>query len=322
MTGPSLVFVAADNLSIRRLRTAGGFRYVDDDGSAIGQAEEVDRLNRIGLPPAYGEARYCPDPRGHLQAFGIDARGRRQYRYHPDFRASKENEKFALCRDFGSALPALRKHLEIDLTRPPADRECVLASLVRILDAAFLRIGNETYARDNKSFGLTTLRNRHARVKRGTVHLEFRGKGGIMRAVRLDDRSLARIVRHCQDLPGQHLFQYRGEDGAIHPVTSNDVNSYLREAMGGDFTAKHFRTWHASVLAYTALREGLTLKDMLARVSAALGNTPAVARKSYVHPRLMEIALAGGVTLPRPPAETRRQSRAERGLIALLGGAG
>ena len=207
-----LVFVAVNDFPITRKRLKNGWRYLDGSGSAIVAADEVDRLNRIGLPPAYTDARYCDDPQGHIQAIGIDARGRRQYRYHPDFRADKDAEKFALCLDFGKALPALRKRLESDLALPHSSRACVIASLVRILDAAFLRIGNAAYARDNKSFGLTTLRNRHARIKGAAVHLEFRGKGGIMRAVRLSDRSLARIVRHCQDLPGQQLFQYRGDD--------------------------------------------------------------------------------------------------------------
>lgn len=313
-----LVFVAVNDFAITRRRLKNGWRYVDGSGSAIIDAGEVDRLNRIGLPPAYNDGRFCDDPRGHIQAIGTDARGRRQYRYHPDFRTDKDAEKFALCLDFGRALPALRKRLETDLALPPTSRGCVLASLVRILDAAFLRIGNEAYARDNKSFGLTTLRNRHARIKGSAVHLEFRGKGGIMRAVRLNDRSLARIVRHCQDLPGQQLFQYRDDDGAIHPVTSSDVNAYLRDAMGADFTAKHFRTWHASVLAYAALREGASLKEMLARVSAALGNTPVIARKSYVHPRLIDLATSDAASLPNPPRAGRRQSREERGLIGLL----
>lgn len=313
-----LVFVTVSEFTIRRRRLASGWHYTDDGGAAIDDSDEIDRLNRIGLPPAYNEARFCAHPLGHIQAIGIDARGRRQYRYHPDFRADMDAAKFALCQEFGGALPALRKRLEADLARPPATRECVLASLVRILDAAYLRIGNETYAKHNKSFGLTTLRNRHARVKGGAVHLEFRGKGGIMRSVRLNDRSLARIVRHCQDLPGQQLFQYRGDDGALHPIASSDVNAYLRDAMGAEFTAKDFRTWHASVLAYGALHEGLGLKNMLARVSAALGNTPAMARKAYIHPALIELAAADDPNLPKLPRALSRQSREERGLIRFL----
>ena len=313
-----LVFVETSDLSISRAAASRGWRYFDGSGARITDRAEIDRLNQIALPPAYTDARYCPDACGHIQAIGIDARGRRQYRYHPDFRAGKDAEKFGLCLAFGEALPRLRKQLQRDLARPPAQREAVLASVVRILDAAFLRVGNESYARENKSFGLTTLRNRHVRLKRGALHLEFRGKGGIMRSLRLNDRSLVRIVKHCQDLPGQKLFQFRDEDGAVHAVSSNDVNAYLREAMEADFTAKHFRTWHASVIAFAALREGMPLKAMLDRVAEALGNTPAIARKAYVHPLLLELATQGAMPKETLPRATRWQSREERGFIRLL----
>lgn len=312
-----LVYVDVTALTIARHRASLGWRYTDAAGKRITDRTEIERLNRIGLPPAYTEARFCPDPLGHLQAIGVDARGRRQYRYHPAFREAREGVKFAHCAEFGAALPGLRRRLDRDLQADPRSRTAVLAAVVRILDCAFLRIGNRAYARDNKSFGLTTLRNRHARVTRGGLALEYRGKSGIMRKVRLTDRKVIRVVRRCQDLPGQHLFQYQDEAGAVHAVSSADVNAYLRELTGAAFTAKDFRTWHGSVIAFAALNRGAGLKAMLEEVSAALANTPAVARKAYVHPTLVEAARSGSF-VPRKLPRPGRLEPAERGFLAWL----
>lgn len=316
--GDKIVFVDADALTIRRQRSGRGWRYSDGQGRTIRDREEIDRLNRIALPPAYVDARFCSDPRGHLQAFGTDARGRRQYRYHTGFRASQESAKFDGCVDFGKGLPKLRKRVEDDLTGNPLSPETVIAAVVKVLDTTHARVGNEAYARDNKSFGITTLRNRHAKVSARGVSLEYRGKSGIMKSVRLNDKSLMRVVRKVQDLRGQHLFQYKDDDGAIRPVTSGDVNDYIREAMGEDFTAKHFRTWGASAIAFAALAHGATLKEMLEVVSDALGNTPAIARKSYIHPAIIEDAKEKRHPEAELPRVTQWLSRAERGLIAYL----
>jgi DNA topoisomerase-1 len=313
----ALVYAEAAALTIRRRRAGRGWHYFDETGQRITDPAAVERLNRIALPPAYTEARFCSDPLGHLQAIGTDARGRRQYRYHPAFREARESTKFANCAAFGLALPALRRRLDQDLAAPPRRREAVLAAIVRILDCEYLRIGNQTYVRENKSFGLTTLRNRHAKLTRDSLALEYRGKGGIMRKVRLTDRMVIRIVRRCQDLPGQQLFQYEGEDGQVHAVNSADVNVYLREITGSDFSAKDFRTWHGSVIAFAALNRGAGLKEMLAEVSKALANTPAVARRAYIHPSL--VAAAQSKTfVPRRLPRPGRLSREERGFLDWL----
>lgn len=316
---PELLFVEVPALTITRRRVGKHWRYFDGTGGRIIDPEEIDRLNRIALPPAYTEARFCADPRGHLQAIGTDARGRRQYRYHPSFRETRDTQKFASCAAFGMALPKLRQRLDKDLQAPPRSREAVLAAVVRILDCAYLRIGNRAYARENKSFGLTTLRNRHAKLTRGGLALDYRGKSGIMRRVRLTDRQVIRVVRRCQDLPGQQLFQYEDDHGEVHAVSSADVNAYLRAITGSDFTAKDFRTWHGSVIAFAALHRGAGLKEMLEEVSQALANTPAVARKAYIHPALIEAARTGGFDA-RPLPRAGRLSRMERGFLEWLAG--
>lgn len=286
-SGPLLNFSSAENLSIRRMRKGRGWAYYDGNGNRIADRDEINRLNALAFPPAYTDARYNPDPLGHLQVIGRDARGRTQYRYHPTYRESQEAYKFALCAEFGAALPRLRKHVSSALSRPATDRQAVIAALVRILDTAYLRIGNESYRKANNSFGLTTLRNRHVKLQGHSLVMQYRGKGGIVRSVRLTDKSLARIVRGCQDLPGQRLFQYQDDEGVARSIESQDVNAFLHAHLGDAFTAKHFRTWHASVIAFTALRGGQSLRASLDIVSQALGNTPAIARKSYVHPKLL-----------------------------------
>lgn len=295
--------------------------YFDAEKKRIIDREEIDRLNAVALPPAYARAWFCPDPRGHIQAVGYDDKGRKQYRYHPDFRAQQEADKFDRCADFGRALPRLRARVERDLRRRRMDWPKAVAAVVRLLDTSGIRVGNEHYARVNRSFGATTLRNRHARISGSSIHLRFPGKSGRAHDIGIDDTILARVVRRCQDLPGQHLFGYRCEDGEVRPVASTDVNSYIREAMGKDFTAKHFRTWTASVVAFEALTAGediVRLKEMLEQVAQALGNTPAIARKSYVHPALIVIARERRRLVPRRFRSTRYLSSSERGLIAFL----
>jgi DNA topoisomerase-1 len=311
---------------ITRKKAGHGWGYYHPDGSRITDRDEIDRLNAIALPPAYRNAWLSPDPKGHILATGIDDRGRKQYRYHPDFRAQQDADKYERCADFGRALPKLRAQVEEDLARRSLSRETVVAAVVRLLDLGHIRIGNETYAKENKSFGATTLRNRHARVTGTRLRLEYMGKSGKKQRLTIEDRRLARIVRRTQDLPGQHLFEYLDGEGKPHAVGSDDVNCYIREATGGDFTAKHFRTWGATLLAFEHIldvaKDGkVSLKPMLEAVAAALGNTPAISRKSYIHPSLIELCRTGdpaglcALKLPRP---TRWLQSRERALIAFL----
>lgn len=319
----ALEYVDDSGPGITRKKTSHGWAYYDPAGKRITDRGEIDRLNRIALPPAYTDAWYCPTDCGHLLATGIDARGRKQYRYHPDFRARQEAEKFDGCAGFGRLLPKVRKRVAKDLGRRTLSRERVVASVVRLLDLGTIRVGNESYAKANKSFGVTTLRWRHAKVSGGTLRLRFKAKSGQIRETTISDVQLARLVRKMHDLPGQHLFQYLNGDGEAHPVGSADVNEYLRETMGADFTAKNFRTWHASVLALRLLAEAerpLTLKDLTAEVGEHLGNTPAMARKSYIHPAV--IALVDRQQKWRARLKTPRDGkwldRYERLLIKLI----
>jgi len=308
---------------ITRRKLAHGWAYFDAKGRRITKRKEIDRLNAIALPPAYSDAWFCPSPHGHIQATGFDEKGRKQYRYHADFRSAQEAEKYGRCADFGRALPLIRAAVERDLANRALDRRTVVAAVVRLLDLGRVRIGNEGYAKANKSFGATTLRRRHALVRGPRLKLEYMGKSGKLQRLTVEDNRLSRLVRRCQDLPAQHLFQYLDAEGEPHAVTSGDVNAYLREASGGDFTAKHFRTWGASVIAFEALVAAggrLGLKTMLEPVAEALGNTPAIARKSYVHPALIELARtkAPAFEALKLPRATKYLSGAERGLIAFL----
>lgn len=321
-----LVYCDDGQPGISRRAVRGGWGYWDADGARITDRAMIDRLNAIALPPAYRDAWFCPHPNGHLQATGIDDRGRKQYRYHPDFRAAREAAKYDRCAAFGHALPRLRAQVEADLRRRGLSRARAVAAVVRLLDHGHVRIGNEAYARTNKSFGATTLRKRHASLEGRALRLQYRAKSGKMRVLRITDGSLIGFVKKCQDLPGQHLFRWLDDAGEAHPVTSTDVNDYIRTAMGDDFTAKHFRTWGASVIAFETLATApapVGLKALLEPVTAALGNTPAIARKSYVHPHLIDLARdreaqqAFRDTLALPRA-TRYLTRVERGLIALL----
>ena len=311
---------------ITRKKMRNGWGYWDAKGERITDRDEIDRLNSIGLPPAYRDAWFCPKPNGHIQAVGWDEKGRKQYRYHLGFREAQEAAKYERCADFGHALPKIRKAVEADLRKRSLTRERAVAAVIRLLDGGHIRIGNEAYAEANESFGATTLRKRHGEVKGSTLKLQYKGKSGKMRTLKITDRSLSSFVKKCQDLDEQHLFAWLDDAGVAHPVTSTDVNCYIREAMDDDFTAKHFRTWGASVIAFEALAAAdsyLGINAMLAPVTEALGNTPAIARKSYVHPKLIDLAkdkeaqaaFRARLALPRA---TQHLNRYERGLIAYL----
>ncbi|HEY0630390.1 MAG TPA: DNA topoisomerase IB [Sphingomicrobium sp.] len=293
-----------------RKRVGRAWAYFDEDGKRITNRQEIDRLNAIGLPPAYTDAWFCKDPNGHLQATGTDARGRKQYRYHPDYRARRDASKFDGCLEFGEALPKIRRKVERDLKRRALDKDRVVAAVVRLLDQEKVRVGNPQYARENKSYGATTLLSRHLRRTAGKLKMRFAGKHGIVHEVTVTDRRLANVVRKCEDLPGQALFQYINGDGVPQAITSGDVNDYIREASGGDFTAKHFRTWGASVIAFDQLLrkdedKRISVKTVVEPVAEALGNTVAMSRKAYIHPTLIEATKdeprdpLGGMVRPR-----------------------
>ncbi len=311
---------------ITRKKMRHGWGYWTATGERITDREEIDRLNAVGLPPAYSDAWYCPHPNGHLQATGIDDRGRKQYRYHTEFRAAQDMAKYDRCALFGHRLPKLRARIEADLRKRSLSKERAVAAVVRLLDLGHVRVGNEQYVATNKSYGATTLRKRHAKLEGKTLKLQYRAKSGRVRQLTITDNSLLAFVKKVQDLPGQHLFRWVDDAGECHPVTSTDVNDYIRDAMNDDFTAKHFRTWGASVIAFEALATAdayIGLKSMLEPVTQALGNTPAIARKSYVHPSLIDLtkdrdAQAAFRDTIRLPRTARHLSRAERGLIAFL----
>ena len=320
-----LKYVDDSRPGITRRKLRLGWGYYGPDGKRITDRAEIERLNAIGMPPAYENCWFCPDPNGHLQGVGYDARGRKQYRYHPDFRAEQETRKYERLADFGRALPKLRKRIEEDLKGKPTAPQTVCAAVVRLIESTHIRVGNEEYAKENKSFGATTLRNRHARVQGTKLKLTYAGKHGIKRTVTVNDRNLARIARRTQDLPGQHLFEYHNDEGEVCPVTSSDVNAYIKEAMGDDFTAKDFRTWGASVIAFEEIvrrhesEKKINLKNVIAPVAEALGNTPAISRKSYVHPALIEaLKDAGAIGDRQLPRASKYLSSHERGLIEFL----
>lgn len=320
---PAMLCYVDDGLpGITRRPLKRGWAYFDAKGKRITNRDEIDRLNAVGMPPAYVDCWFCPSEQGHIQATGYDARGRKQYRYHPDFRAGQDAGKYERCAAFGRALPLLRARVESDLRGRALERDTVIAAVIRLLDLGRVRVGNESYAKANKSYGATTLRRRHAQLSSGKIKLQFRAKSGKMQQLTIVDSRLVRLARRCQDLPGQHLFQYLDDAGEAHPVGSADVNAYLRETMGEAFSAKHFRTWGASVIAFETLLDAggnMQLKAMIAPVCEALGNTPAIARKSYIHPALIGATqgegLAKGLKLPR---RTKYLSSHERGLIEFL----
>jgi DNA topoisomerase IB len=303
-----LIYVSDAEPGIRRLRAGKLFRYLTPENRRLADSKELKRIASLAIPPAYEDVWISVKARGHLQATGRDARGRKQYRYHAEWRQVRDSAKFDRMVSFGEALPKLRRKLKRDLGLPGLPREKVLAVIVSILDATRVRIGNTEYARDNKSFGLTTLRNRHVSfIRDGRAVLNFRGKGGVQHEVLIDDRRIAQIMRRCQEIPGQHLFQYVSDDGQRCPIDSGMVNDYLRDAMGADFTAKDFRTWGATLqaiklLAATPLpdppRESAFKKhivDVVKQVAVELRNTPAVCRKSYINPAVFVAWRSGAI---------------------------
>jgi DNA topoisomerase I len=330
-----LVYVSDAHPGIRRLRAGKGFAYVTRSGKLIRQQRQLTRIRSLAIPPAWTDVWICPDPRGHLQATGRDARGRKQYRYHPRWRTESDQTKYDRLVTFGKSLPRIRRRTARDLRLPGLPRDKVLATVVRLLQKTLIRVGNEEYARENGSFGLTTMRNQHVQVNGSALRFVFRGKGGIKHAVDLNDRRLARIVKRCRDLPGQELFEYIDDDGNCRSIGSVDVNDYLREITGQDFTAKDFRTWAGTVLAATALQTfeacgsvtqaRRNVARAIESVALRLGNTRSICQKCYVHPAVIAAYVDGSLqeTLgPRgnegQPSRRRSLSAEEAAVLAFL----
>jgi len=311
---------------ITRKLVRGHFVYFDPQGRRIRDEDEIKRINALAVPPAYTDVWICPDPLGHLQATGRDARNRKQYRYHVRWREIRDATKYERMAAFADALPKIRSRVARDLRLPGMPWDKVVATVVRLLDVTLVRVGSVEYARENQSFGLTTLRKRHAAVRAGHLRFRFRGKSGIEHEVEVDDPRVARIVRQCMELPGRELFQYVDEEGARRPVGSSDINDYLREASGADFTAKDYRTWAGSVFALAALR-GIEarsaahahkhLVETIKNVAATLRNTPAVCRRCYIHPAVIEAFEAGELD-DLPKVKTRRGLKADEASFAAL----
>ncbi|MGN8343149.1 DNA topoisomerase IB [Pseudomonas sp. SMV71] len=324
---PDLHYVDDTAPGITRRKLRGKFCYFDPQGQRITDAAEIQRINALAVPPAYTEVWICTDPRGHLQATGRDARGRKQYRYHTRWREVRDADKYSRMLEFGRALPRLRKRLEEILATPGFSRDKVMATVITLLDKTLIRVGNTQYARDNRSYGLTTLRTRHVEVNGSAIAFQFRGKSGVEHQITVKDRRLARVIRRCQEIPGQNLFQYLDEDGARHSVSSSDINAYLKTLTGADFTAKDYRTWAGSAAALAGLR---TLRwetetearkhvaEMVKQVARQLGNTPTVCRKCYIHPAVVEGFMLGALReLPKPRVR-KGLSAEEAGLTMFL----
>ena len=302
-----LRYVSDDAPGITRKRAGKSFAYFRPNGTRLTRPDDLKRIKALAIPPAWTDVWICPTDRGHIQAVGRDARGRKQYRYHARWRQVRDEAKYGRTIAFAKALPRIRRRVAHDLARPGLTREKVLAAVVKLLETTLIRVGNEEYAKGNGSYGLTTLRDRHARVRGTTVEFQFRGKHGIRHAIDLNDARLARIVRASQELPGQELFQYVDESGAVRDIDSGDVNEYLRQIAGEAFTAKDFRTWAGTVLAANLLQETgpadsataakRQIRAVLQRVAARLGNTVAICRKCYVHPAVLDAYAAGALRL-------------------------
>lgn len=305
---------------IRRLRRGKAFRFVHADGSAVKDEATSKRIRALVIPPAWTDVWICPSPNGHIQATGRDQRGRKQYRYHAKFRAIRDETKYARILAFAKALPKIRRQVDEDMARPGLPREKILATIVRLLELTLIRVGNEEYARENSSFGLTTLRDRHVDVTGSVVRFHFRGKSGVDHKLEVHDKRVAKIIARCTDLPGQLLFQYLDDDGTLATVESADVNAYIRGIAGDEFTAKDFRTWAGTVLAAkhlqrlmveeaisaTALKRNIVAA--IKEVSARLGNTVAVCRKCYVHPEILGAYLDQKLMIDESPPTTRRDA--------------
>jgi DNA topoisomerase-1 len=300
-----LRYVTDEEPGIRRRKSGKGFTYLDPQGRTVKDPKVIERIKKLAIPPAWTDVWICPRANGHLQATGRDAKGRKQHRYHPDWRSVRDETKFGRMLAFGAALPKIRERVEADLSLRGLPREKVLATVVKLLETTLIRVGNKEYAKQNNSFGLTTLRDQHVDISGSTLRFEFRGKSGKEHSVEVHDRRLARIVKQCRDVPGQKLFQYLDETGARQSVSSEDVNDYLRQTTGEDFSAKDFRTWGGTVLALSALLElgpcedekeaSKAVVEAVKRVSASLGNRPAICRKFYVHPVVIESYLEGSL---------------------------
>lgn len=311
-----------------RVRRGKGFSYHDEEGKRVDDPAVIERLNALAIPPAYDDVWFCKDAQGHVQATGVDEKGRKQYRYHDDFRAAAEAAKFDRCAAFGRALPRIRKHLSRQLRRRKLTRDTVLAAALALIDNSLIRIGNRVYSKSNKSFGATTLRTRHVKRLKTRLKVNFNGKHGAERNVTITEPALVRILGECHELPGHQLFQYVDDDGRVRAIDSSHVNAYLQEISGEDFTAKQFRTWGASAMAMEEIQsqlaagEPLTLKSVVEPVAEALGNTPTVARSSYIHPDLIDAIKDrpkdpfAGRALPR--RKRKHLSLAETQLIAFL----
>ncbi|MBS0362316.1 MAG: DNA topoisomerase IB [Proteobacteria bacterium] len=310
MAAARLSYANDHDAGIRRRKAGSGFDYLDADGKPITDEPTLDRIRALVIPPAWTDVWIAPSARAHIQATGRDARGRKQYRYHARWRQVRDAHKYDRVIAFGRALPRLRARVERDLARHGLPREKVLAAVIRVMEITLIRVGNEEYAKANKSFGLTTLRGRHARIGATTAVFEFRGKSGKVHTTGFSDRRLARILKACQELPGQRLFQYLDADGHRHAIESADVNAYIRDAMGEDFSAKDFRTWAGTLAAAQLLAdaEGDATKARVTAcvkaVAGVLGNTPAVCRAAYIHPDILAAYEAGGLDL-RPAAGDR-----------------
>jgi DNA topoisomerase-1 len=317
-----LRYVTDTSPGIRRKRAGSGFRYLNPDGTAVRDSATLARIRSLAIPPAYTDVWICPSPTGHIQATGRDARGRKQYRYHPKWREVRDETKFGRMLAFSEALPRLRRQVAKDLARPGLPREKVLATVVRLLECTGIRVGNEEYAKANRSFGLTTLRDRHVEISGSTLRFEFRGKSGKVHQVALSDRRLARIVARCQAVPGAELFQYLDDEGNRVAIGSGDVNDYLREITGEEFTAKDFRTWAGTLQAVAALDQGgpaatkgeakTAILKAIDSVAERLNNTRAVCRKYYIHPGVLDRYEAG--TLHEALANGNSKAAAARGL--------
>lgn len=303
--GAGLKYVSPEDPGIKRVMISSGFAYVGRGGKRVRDAKTLSRIKSLVIPPAWKDVWICVDPKGHLQAIGRDARGRKQYRYHPRWREARDDSKYHKLIDFAQALPKIRRAVRRDLKKHGLTREKVLAAVIAIMEKTLIRVGNDEYATKNDSYGLTTLNDKHAKVNGRKVRFEFRGKSGVAHEIDLDDQKLAEIVRKCQDLPGEELFQYLDDKNAVRDVTSTDVNAYLRQISHGDFTAKDFRTWAGTVLAARALRkfESFDSKTQakknvvqaIERVAKRLGNTRAVCRKCYIHPIILNSYLDGAL---------------------------
>jgi DNA topoisomerase-1 len=312
-----LRYTTDEQPGIRRRRKGRGFTYIDRDGVALRDASELRRIQRLAIPPAWGDVWISPSPLGHIQATGRDARGRKQYRYHQRWREVRDEAKYGRLGDFAKALPRIRERIDADLARPGIPRERVLATAIRILEETFMRVGNVEYARANGSFGLTTLRAKHVDVDGSRIVFRFRGKSGKDHEVDVRDRRLARVISRLEQLPGQELFRYLDDGGELRTIGSDDVNEYLREISHEDVSAKDFRTWAGTVLAARALAElGPARNERIASkrivqaidvVAARLGNTRAVCRKCYVHPGILDAYTTGDL-----PAVLARPERARK----------